>query len=215
MKKILRVSLILLLIVSFCQTALSQSQPAPTSQWGFRGGMTIAILKGEDLDNLENRYGFVGGLYYNRKLVGWLSLQTEIYYVQKGAKLEFTDLGETVTYKTKLDYVEIPVLVRLDLYPIPLIRPHIFIGPAFGILVQATSEYEFAGRVEETDVQAYYKGSDVGLVLGGGIRFTILGGDFMLDFSYNMGLTDINDRQEAHPKAINNDVYLFTLGIGF
>ncbi len=214
MQKVMRVLLITLFTISWAGSVYGQASYTP-SRWGFRGGMTIAILKGENLDNLQNRYGFIGGLYYNKKLIGLLSLQTEIYYVQKGAKLEFQDLGETVSYKTKLDYVEIPVLVKLDLAMVPLIRPHFFVGPAFGILVQATSEYEFAGRVEETDVQEYYKGSDVGLILGAGVSFNILGGDFMLDFSYNMGQSDINNNQEANTSAINNDVYLFTLGIGF
>jgi hypothetical protein len=70
---------------------------------------------------------------------------------------------------------------------------------------------EVYGTSEVQDLDEYYKGTDFGVVLGGGLDFLLKKGKIVLDGRYALGLTTIS---ELHLDE-KNRVISFMLGYSF
>lgn len=80
-------------------------------QLGVAGGVSIADVTGDDTEDASSRTApFFGGVLVWQPM-GIAGFQTGLYYVGKGAE---SDLGGE-TGKVKINYVEIPLLLRLAL----------------------------------------------------------------------------------------------------
>lgn len=80
----------------------------------FDGGVTVGIV-GSQLDGDHhsgyNKVGFVAGAFVNTKLNEKYSLQLEMKFIQKGSKGLDTLSGKFNYYRSKLNYIEVPVLI--------------------------------------------------------------------------------------------------------
>src|SRR5512134_3546851 len=87
--------------------------------FGVKGGVSLSHVNA-DLFDTDNRTGFVGGVYGTFDLSPMFGVQPELLYVRKGAELFTTDVtigGITfgsVGTRLDVDYIEIPVLLRLS-----------------------------------------------------------------------------------------------------
>src|SRR5690349_10362918 len=87
---------------------------------GVEGGANFNNFIGSDVSAnslTDSRLGFVGGAYLTLQFGNSFAIQPEILYAQKGGKNTSND-----TYQ--LDYLEVPVLLKLSLGT-PLINPGI------------------------------------------------------------------------------------------
>jgi hypothetical protein len=125
---------------------------------------TINFLPGgdsRDLDSIASTYGFVGGVSFlipTGRIGGY---QIEALFHQKGAQnlLRRDD-------KLRLTYLEVPVLLHLDVYQRDPRAVYVIAGPALAFNVQAS--YESDG--EKEDVMDGIENVDVGLVIGAGVE---------------------------------------------
>jgi hypothetical protein len=205
MKKILLVSLLILIATSMA-----------VSQFGIKGGINLATFRGDDSKGILNpsdlgiagiapiqmdpksKLGFVAGISYKVDLILGLSLQPEVLYVQKGAIYEppplslaayHTGASMNIKQTMKLDYVEIPVLVKFTL-PIPILSPY----------PQPPSE--------ETNIKDSMNKSDLSLQIGAGVTLFIL----EIDARFVMGLSKLDKNGTA--KVYNKGIVL-TAGLRF
>ncbi len=81
--------------------------------------------------------GFMGGGWVGAHVGSIIAIQVEAFYTQKGAKLESSGVP---TETLKVDYVEVPVIVRVGIPIIPVIKPYIFGGPAIAFNVSCKSQ---------------------------------------------------------------------------
>jgi len=105
-------------------------------------------------------------------------------------------LAGRVTEYFNADYVQIPVLLSVDLIRGPNNpRPRFFLGPTVGLNVSARWKYDS----EEVDPALFQetqgdldhvKSLEVGLLLGGGIDFRAGAHVLQLQIRYEVGLTD-------------------------
>jgi hypothetical protein len=178
MKKVLLLSLTLLLCVS-----------VSFSQFGIKGGINLGTIGGADKDKIgtdpKPRFGLAGGISYKLDLIMGLSIQPEVLYVQKGVVYEGTmtqgsySLSGKSTFK--LDYIDIPVLVKFNL-PVPVLSPYIEAGASYGILLSAKEKDEITTTnipgmtpgSSETDIKNSISKNDLSFLIGLGVELSIL-----------------------------------------
>ena len=146
--------------------------------FGIKGGLSFATLSNKHPD-WKSRTGFAAGIALDMR-AGPIGIQPELLYVQKGVAGD----GSPSSDAPRLDYAEIPVLLKLTL-PVPVVQPFVYAGPSIGLRLSCkVGEAACAGGL--------VKSTDFGAALGGGIR---LGGakGLTLEGRYMWGLKDIHN----------------------
>lgn len=154
---------------------------APAAAQEIKAGFssaTIAFLPGDatqDLENVASAFGFVGGVSFLIPTNRAGGVQVEALFHQKGAQnlLRRDD-------KLRLSYLEVPVLLHLDVYQRDPRAVYVIAGPAMAFNVHAS--YESDG--EKEDVTDGIEDFDVGLVAGAGVELRRLN----LEVRYTWGM---------------------------
>jgi len=150
-----------------------------------------------------------------------LGLQPEIHYSVKGFDALETDLGQEISSKYKVSYIQLPLLVS---YRLPLksrIKPGLVIGPYFGFARKVREVQNAFGETEERDLGDNLKQTDIGLVFGGNVRYRLGLVSIVLSARYNLGLVNISkDITEVsydfdENDTIKNRAFTVSLGVAF
>src|SRR4051812_1972135 len=96
------------------RTSLAQlsDTPLPPARFGLTAGLNLSTFAGEGLGPTANRHGFVGGMALITPFTANFSTQLEALYSMKGMKSLSSNPQTYATFK--LDYIEIPVMLRGD-----------------------------------------------------------------------------------------------------
>lgn len=178
---------------------------------GVKLGYNSANFYGDSptLDESSAKGGLCGGVFKSTGLLGLVAIQPELLYTQKGSKIEGDYQGQAATFTWKLDYLEVPLLVKLT-PPIPAaLKPSIYAGPvgAFKLSHSATREYnETTEEYELDDIKSFDYGAAFGISLD--LGFPV--GKLVFDVRYTRGMASIDD--SADPEDIKNQVFSFTVG---
>lgn len=180
---------------------------------GFRAGASIANVNSDQVDFLDSssRNGFTGGVFLNIGLGGNLSLQPEVLYSQKGFSVD--EAGATGT--AKLDYIDIPVLLKLSLTGDgQKVRPALFAGGFVSFESSCSLEVEAIGVGVGTDCDQDLEreSTDAGVVFGGGVDIEVSDGLYVvLDGRYNLGLIDLDPDLDL--ASVKSQTWSFTGGL--
>jgi hypothetical protein len=220
--------LVILILVS--GTSASLAAEMPPNRFGFFVGLNVANMGG-DMDALADELsvqfeselggtwstsrgsttGLGAGVSYLVALSPTLGIQIEGQYVRRGAKLESSGRGVTfpdvpseldVTTKFKVDYLELPLLLRASPGPGGKFRPVFFAGPVVGLRVGADLEAEVQGRSNSEDASEFFKSYGFGLL--GGIGLDAQVGEkthLLLQGRYFLSLANQFDTDEADSKS--------------
>ncbi len=219
MKRALMLVSVILLV---CVAANAQQTTVGVTGKGVKLGFDIAKINTDynELDDfLDTRVGFTGGAFLTYSLNRQFALQPELLYVSKGAEKDLF----FVSAEWSMNYLEVPVLLKYDIVPDGKLRPNLFIGPAFALLL--SSKVRFIDL--SYDVADYMKSMDVGLVFGAGVDYKRI----TFDARYTLGLAGtidaadkINDLTGEEPgdtfyldgdPSVKNTVLSFMLGVRF
>ena len=225
MLPVLRTLMAALLLAAACPAAVF----AASFEKGLRVGANYANFRGEfaDLADTKAMIGFAGGAFVALEVSPNLAVQTEVLFTRKGAKMtsEATDeagnpLGSFDTF-IRVDYLEVPVLLRGTLLATPAVQPMIYAGPTFGFPLQGKLVTDYAGvpDVKLEDLESV----DFGAAFGLGIGARLAGHRLFADLRYTTGFGDIFHRDRStrfqwwfEPVANSvNSVYSLSVGIGF
>ena len=161
-------------------------------QLGIRAGLNSGNFSDT---NYNAKVGFHAGGYY-RMDIGFISVEPGVQFSIKGYETNALPTGAVVS--EKLSYLDVPLLVRLNIYEFL----NVFVGPQGSLLL--ARKYELDGNVDSsTDV---IKGFDLGGVVGIGVN-TPVGVNFQL--SYDLGLTSLN----YYNSNVQNRVLKLSIGI--
>ena len=186
-------------------------QPLPGARWGFTAGLNQSTFAGDGLGATSNRHGFVGGVVLVTPFKPSLSTQLEALYSMKGMK----SLGSTSnTYATfKLDYVEIPVLLRADATFASAVKPFAFTGPSFDFRVSCGADVAVNGSESSRsceEVQSGFSSSgsklrryDMGWVFGGGLGFDFHNRRISFGARYEVGLRTLSSQGSSKNRALS------------
>jgi hypothetical protein len=156
--------------------------------FGVKGGVNFANVGGTDAPpNSKTLTGFAAGGYLEISLPLLFTIQPEILYSQKGTTYDENFFGTNVKLTAKLNYLEIPVLVKYS-FPVPVVKPSLYAGPAMGILLSAKATAEAAGQSQEEDIKSETTSTDFGLVVGASANIAII----TVDVRYTLGLTSLD-----------------------
>ncbi len=181
--------------------ALALALLAPTSAQagmalGVKGGLSLSQVQADPL-NTDNRTGFVGGVYASFDVAPMLGIQPELLFVRKGAKLFSSDvsigpihIGE-VASTLDVDYVEIPLLLRLSLPTPDPLGLRLLAGPV--VSMKSSEKLSVSGLVDFSQGTDVVKTTDFGFAVGGALAVRLDGLRVVGEGRYTFGLTDISD----------------------
>lgn len=187
---------------------------------GVKAGLAVSNIGGEfgEVLNGDARIGLSGGVFVTIGLGGVFQLQPELLWVAKGAtdQMTLTDPAGTPVgtqdFTYALDYLEIPVLLRIAPATGAPIRPSLLVGPALAIKLSSrmNSSGPLGNLGQDLD---FVSGTDLGLVLGVGVDLGGGPGRFLLDARYTLGLTNVWGSQSA--LNARNGTLALMAGYGF
>lgn len=149
-------------------------RPEPAAaQLGLKGGLSYATRSDNARPDLDSRTGFAAGLSLPLGR-GILALQPEGLYVERGWE---------GTAEGKLTYIEVPLLLRVNI-PTPGIAPFAVAGPSASFRLSCTSG--------GADCPSDTRSTDYGVNLGAGVR---LGGrsGLTIEGRYSWGLRKLSE----------------------
>ncbi|TFG54751.1 MAG: PorT family protein, partial [Candidatus Aminicenantes bacterium] len=116
--------------------------------------------------------------------------------------------------KWQLDYIQVPVLLKLNIIPAGPIRPFICAGGYGAYLIKAKGIMTVDGVPEGTTLTADYQKYDYGVVGGAGLTFKLPGIAISVEGRYNYGLKNILV-DPAAGDSLKNTSMMVLVGIGF
>ncbi|MBN2184753.1 MAG: PorT family protein [Candidatus Krumholzibacteriota bacterium] len=194
------------LVIALALVALmSSSVFAEGMTLGFKGGLNLANLSGDDIEGMKMKLCFGGGVFLNYQITESISLQPELLFVMKGAKVD----EDEVDAGFKASYIDIPVLAKFSVPMEGAFAPCFFAGPYIGFNMSAKMYFED----EEIDFKDSVKSTDFGLVFGGGFDYDMGEGYLSFDARYALGLTTLDDSDLE--EDVKNTGIMFMVGYGF
>ncbi len=177
------------------------------NQIGAMVGANFSTLRG--IDGLDGRTGLVGGLYNVRRLGSTFALHQELLLVSKGAK------GTTSTADgLKLSYIEIPILLRLNLATDGMLTPHVYAGPYVGLKIDCTVSGS-SGKCDDLPGIST-RSVDIGGIAGGGVDMALGGLILTGGARYGFGISTVADFElGAVKESANNGAFTLYAGVGF
>lgn len=183
---------------------------------GVKAGVNMANLSfSEDTGtDWNSSIGIRLGVFHSFRLGRKLELQPEIYYSIKGAKSTGTFLGEEVSAKVELGYVEVPLLLKFRVFTGRKAGVFIFTGGYGAFNTAAKTVTSFSGDSETEDIKEEIREMDYGLVIGGELEYGLGNAKLILDIRYSVGLANIK-KIGFNPYEIKNRAVSFSLGYRF
>lgn len=192
--------------VTFSQTSTDTSKP----KFGIKGGVNFSNLYTEDVEDNNVLTGFNLGVFAKLPITQTFAIQPELAYTTKGAELEYNNAFVNGTSTFKLNYLELPVLLVVNLSE----NFNIHGGPYFAYLIdgKATNDsqgtlFDAENNLDNDDFNKFDTGISVGIgydtnKIGFGIR-------------YNYGLQkvgkerDYNGTNYTYPDGKNSAINLY------
>jgi hypothetical protein len=184
---------------------------------GAKAGMSVANVTGDDMENTSWRNGFGGGVFLTWAVYDKLSIQPEVLFVQKGAKVTFDEDEEEFTGKFRVEYFEVPVLLRLDV-PFWSERAsiHLIGGPSLAFKSKCEIAAEESGvevkfDCDDEEFDSPLKSTDWSVIGGAGLGVRMRNATLFLEGRYGAGLATIDDSTPADD--VKHQTFLIMAGV--
>lgn len=206
MKKLMFVLMVAAMTVFAASPLLAEGM-----MFGVKGGLNLSNVTGEDAGESSMKIGAVGGAFLCYSITEIFAIQPEVLFTMKGAKGD--EDGTEVAWK--VNYIEIPLLLKVKLPTEGNIKPALFAGPALGLLMSA--------KAEDEDMKDNMKSMDFGIVAGAGIGYKMEKGVLFAEARYEVGLGTVYDLDDAtledweitEQPDVKNSVISIMVGYGF
>ncbi|MBO0358340.1 PorT family protein [Hymenobacter sp. BT186] len=212
------------LVLGLLLGGIATSQAQTGVQFGLKTGVSMAVLDGTINQETKFKPGLHLGAVMRWRPSTHVAIQPELVYSRQGSdNKQLVGYGTMLENKTKLSYLNLPVLLKVYLGEVVNLQ----VGPQFGLLLGARQDGQVgyysgssgSGYVSENrDVKADYKG-DVGIC--GGLGLDLKNG-LLIAARLNYGLTDINNNEQDKQLreyldigGLHNRVLEFSVGYMF
>jgi hypothetical protein len=150
--------------------------PASGAGVGLKLGPLFTSYSAASCDGCFNtNTGFEGGIWFGGNRGGRVGIMGEVLYAKKKQE------GSALTGSTSLQYLEIPILARINIGSRSRNGVSIYglVGPVFDINLKAS--------IGSQDVKSNYESLDLGLLGGVGVEIT----RFLVEGRFNQGLRNV------------------------
>jgi len=188
MKKItILLAAILLLFIAIPNQGISQENHGSNSpRFGIKGGVNFSNLYTNDNSEASMLTGYHFGLLCKVPITRIVAIQPELYLTTKGAEVKYNSLFIDGTASFKLNYLEMPLLIVVNITP----NFNIHFGPYGAFLINGKARnvsnislFNFEQNIDTHD----YNRWDAGIAVGAGIDL----GALSIGARYNYGLTNV------------------------
>jgi len=214
MKKIFRI-----LFLFFICTRLAYAQSSdPVFHFGLKAVPNMGWIKTDDPDIKSDgsRFNFAYGLITEFRFAENYAFATGLEVAYRGGKTKQelnTTIGDTtrntvIESTLKLQYLELPITLKLKTNEIGYLRYFLQVGVAPGIKIRArgdskvvtatsvsgTSIGQTSTEEENKDIKSDVNTLNMSMIISGGIEYNISGNtNLMLGLVFNNGFLDIDD----------------------
>jgi len=194
-----------LLVTSTALAALLLAAPAAAQVGGgIKAGVNLAHIDGfnDSTTSSSQRTGVIFGGFMTFGMTPIVSFEPELLFSMQGSKLHFSSGNVSSDTTSKVDYVQVPLLIRVGNNGSDHASVYAIAGPSLGILLRANQN--------GVNIKSDLKKMDVGVVAGVGVTLTRV----LLEARYTFDLVDLN-KVEAPSGAHKNRVISFLIGVVF
>ncbi|WP_264523298.1 MULTISPECIES: porin family protein [unclassified Flavobacterium] len=177
------------------------------TEYGIKGGFNMSNLYSNDANDDNVLYGFNAGLYATLPISDFIAIQPEILFTTKGAKLEYNNAFASGDSKFKLNYIEVPLLVRVNITKNFNVHAGGYASYLVSSKVTGSGDINFEQRIDTDDLNKF----DAGLAAGVGVDFDPIS----IGLRYNYGLTTVGKERTVagttytFPDAKNSNLSLY------
>jgi hypothetical protein len=205
-----RHKMLLIIVFGIIASLFTYDLKAQSVTIGPKLGFTNTTAAGDDLpDDVESISGFVGGAFIKFQASPVFAVQPEILYHQKGA---FWNPSDNTNFKYTFEYLEIPVLLKLQLPLGETVYPFVYAGPYAAFTMSNNVEGEFIGF--EASGTEDLNDFDGGAVLGGGLDIQVNQLFLGFDARYGIGMRNVFDDDPDNQRDIKNRSFSAMLSLG-
>lgn len=176
-------------------------------EYGIKGGFNMSNLYSSDANDENILYGFNAGLYATLPISDFIAIQPEILFTTKGAKLGYNNALASGESKFRLNYIEVPLLVRVNITRNFNIHAGGYASYLVSSKVTGRGDFNFEQEIDTNDLNKF----DAGLSAGVGVDFDPIS----IGLRYNYGLTTIGKERTVagttytFPDAKNSNLTLY------
>ncbi|MFH6992436.1 porin family protein [Flavobacterium sp. FlaQc-48] len=170
------------------------------TEFGVKGGFNMSNLygSGDDVNDNNVLYGFNAGVYATLPISDFVAIQPEILFTTKGAKLEYDNAFASGDAKFKLNYIEVPLLVRVNITKNFNVHAGGYASYLVSSKVTGSGDVSFEQEIDRDDLNKF----DAGIAAGVGVDFNPIS----IGLRYNYGLTNVG---KERTDAITGTTYTF------
>lgn len=227
----------LLIIASFILISMSIfAQEEPAFHFGVKASPSLAWLRSDTKGYASDgsKFGFSYGLITDFNFASKYAFSTGIDITYRGGKFKTVQELKTIVNEDSvistsaayvLQYLEIPITLKLKTNEIGSVTYYVQVGVAPGINIRARKNYEsttqttvlgtqYTTTAEESklDAQNEINNLNLSMIIGGGVEYTLSGQTVLVGgIQFNNGFLDVFDDT---PK-VNSNYLALTLGILF
>ncbi len=227
----------LLIIASFILISLTIfAQEEPAFHFGVKASPSLAWLRSDTKGYASDgsKFGFSYGLITDFNFASKYAFSTGIDITYRGGKFKTVQELKDIVNKDSvistsasyvLQYLEIPITLKLKTNEIGSVTYYVQVGVAPGINIRARKNYESSTQTtvsgipqtinaeeNKLDAQSEINSLNLSMIIGGGVEYTLSGQTVLVGgIQFNNGFLDVFD---GDPK-VNSNYLALTLGILF
>ncbi|MBZ0201728.1 MAG: PorT family protein [Ignavibacteria bacterium] len=176
-----------LLIITLIFSACTASHAQLSAKLGIEGGISASNVNITPAATTDPVTGPVFGASVDLNFINILSVSTGVFYVPKG----YTSKNQNITFNTKLNYIEIPLLVKVGI-PLILIKPYVFAGPTFGFNLSAEEVQSNGQQTTNVDISNKIESSETCILMGAGVDVNFSKKSaFFVQAAFSVGLSNM------------------------
>ncbi len=189
--------------------ALQAQNENVTTEFGVKGGFNMSNFLSDDDEATDENilYGFNAGVYATLPISNFVAIQPEILFTTRGSELEYDNAFGSGNTKFKLNYIEVPLLVRVNITKNFNLQAGGYASYLVSSKVTGDGAIDFDEEIDTDDLNKF----DAGIVAGVGVDFSPIS----IGVRYNYGLTTIGKERTIAgetfraPDAKNSNLSLY------
>jgi hypothetical protein len=194
------------------QQTVTENKLSP--KFGIKGGVNLANMYVDDVKDENMKVGLNAGFFAKIPVTRGFSIQPELLYSSKGAKLTYDNaLFGNGEYRFNLHYIELPVLGVINIAKNFNLQAGPYVSYLAGADIKDVNDKGEVNDVTELNAENFHR-IDYGLAGGLGVDIQ----NFTIGARYNYGLHEIGKSGSTSGQATKNSknsAINFYIGLGF
>ena len=184
-----------------------------TAEVGIKAGLSLAKYQWTTPVPIGFDWGYLpfaaGGLYVEAGR-GILSVQPGVFFTRMGGR--YAVEGDSLQFR--FDYIQVPVLLKMNVLPSSSVCPFFGFGGYGAYLVKAQGVLVIDGERQVENIIEEYNKFDAGLVFAAGLDFQFARTTVSVECRYAHGLMEAS-KYPAEGESMKHRSIMALVGIGF